>query len=75
VPKIDWLGDDYQRYEPRLRLGRPRRAWPARRDRDRDLRHDYYALTADIFPPLPAPQAQRRPLHLIWGEPQRDPQP
>jgi hypothetical protein len=72
VPKIDWLGDDYSRYEPRLRAARPRRAWLARRERD--LRPDSYSLslTTDFFPPLPAPAVQRRPLHLIWGEPQRD---
>jgi hypothetical protein len=74
VPKIDWLGDDYTRYEPRFRVARPRRQWMPHRDRDRDPRADYYAPPlSDLFQPLSAPlERKRRPLHLIWGEPIRD---
>jgi hypothetical protein len=74
VPKIDWFsdnGDDQPRWEPRYRLGRERRRLlPQARDRRTQLD----TSMALVLPPLPAP-AERRPLHQIWGEPQRPQRP
>ncbi len=71
MPKIDWSDDDnYQpRWEPRYR--------PPRRDRlSRPPRPVFPASSSDSLPlilrqPLLDQDAvpARRPLHLIWGEP------
>jgi hypothetical protein len=69
VPKIDWSDDDYPRWEPRYR--------PLRRDRFvRPPRQVFPASAADSLPlilrqPMLDQDATpaRRPLHLIWGEP------
>jgi hypothetical protein len=69
VPKIDWSDDDYPRWEPRYR--------PPRRDRfARPPRPVFPATGADNLPlilrqALPDSVPTRRPLHLIWGEPDR----
>ena len=72
MPRIDWSADDdYPRWEPRYRS--------PRRDRlVRPLRPVFPVSSSDSLPlilrqPLLDADAQpaRRPLHLIWGEPNR----
>jgi hypothetical protein len=69
VPKIDWFdkSDDQPRWEPR-----PRRERTARDPRDRRLRLEQIIAMAASSPALPD-HPVRRPLHLIWGEPQSGP--
>jgi hypothetical protein len=71
VPKIDWSDDDYPRWEPRYRPSRrdrlsrpPRPVFPPSMGDTLPLILRQPLLDQDIVPP-------RRPLHLIWGEPNR----
>jgi hypothetical protein len=66
VPKIDWFDnfDDQPRWEPRIRRDRFRR--------DRRTRLEQIIAMASL-PPVVSEPAVRRPLHLIWGVPARQP--
>jgi hypothetical protein len=69
VPKIDWSDDDQPTWEPRYR--------PLRRERFVRPRFLGSSGRLDSLPlvfrqALSEPAApQRRPLHMIWGEPNR----
>jgi hypothetical protein len=67
VPKIDWSDDDYPRWEPRYRPSRDRaRRFSLRPTSPADLPLLFrQAYVSQDTPPA------RRPLHLIWGEPNR----
>jgi hypothetical protein len=69
VPKIDWFDnfDDQPRWEPRIRRDRFRRDPHDRRSRLEQL----IAMTQ--LPPVTQEPPERRPLHLIWGAPVRQP--
>jgi hypothetical protein len=69
VPKIDWFDsfDDQPRWEPRIRRDRFRRDPRDRRSRLEQL----IAMTQ--LPPVTQELPARRPLHLIWGAPVRQP--
>jgi hypothetical protein len=69
VPKIDWFddNDDQPRWEPRPRRDRLMRDLRGRRARLQQI----IAVTASL-PPTTADLPVRRPLHLIWGAPQRE---
>jgi hypothetical protein len=69
VPKIEWFDsfDDQPRWEPRIRRDRFRRD-----PRDRRTRLEQIIAMASLTPLVPEAPA-RRPLHLIWGAPVRNP--
>ena len=69
MPKIDWFDnfDDQPRWEPRIRRDRFRRDPHDRRSRLEQL----IAMTQ--LPPVTQEPPARRPLHLIWGAPVRQP--
>jgi hypothetical protein len=71
VPKIDWFDslDDQPRWEPRARRDRFRRDPRDRRTRLEQI----IAMAASFPPPVVQEPPVRRPLHLIWGVPVREP--
>jgi len=71
VPKIDWFDnfDDQPHWEPRIRRDRVRRDPHDRRSRLEQL----IAMTQP--PSVTQEPSARRPLHLIWGAPVRQPAP
>ena len=72
-PKIDWFNEDdvagQPRWEPRRRADRLSRVWAVSAEvRERARR----AMAGPLLPETVASGGPlRRPLHLIWGEPQR----